>query len=181
MNEAGNPVVTVPAGHDRAIENHGWKVIVKADDVNPDDSADLLAKEMRILNSPEALRNFGTPTAEGQRARNCAISLSSVNSLTAEGHDYLHGLFHRCLAGKAVAKIESIDRLGSRELIDIKMTDGQFPFFMMLEIFRDGENKVLGIELLNRNLPVENFKDIAKFLRELSKEAPDKKITEKSK
>ncbi len=172
INDSGNPVVRVPAGHDRAIENHGWKVIVKASEVSDNDPTNLLAKEMRILNSPEALELFGTPTPEGQRARNCAIALASADQLTTDGRKYLGDLFDKAVAGKAEANIESIDKLGSRELVDVRMKNDNFTFFFMLEVHRDGDNKVNGIKLFNEHIPVEAFKDVAKFLRELSKEAP---------
>lgn len=173
ISESGNPIVKVPAGYDQAIESHGWKVIVKASEVNANDPAELLRHEMRILNSSEALAIFGQPTPEGQRARNCAIALSSVEHLTKDGREYFDDLFKRTVAGKAVAKVESIDKLGSRELIDLKITDGPMTFFVMVEVFKDGDGKVHGVRMLQENLPVEVLKDFAGFLRQLAKEAPE--------
>lgn len=174
ISDSGNPIVKIPAGHDQAIESHGWKVIVKASEVDENDPAQLLKQEMRILNSPEALAIFGQPTPEGQRARNCAIALASVEHVTHDGHAYFKDLFDRTFAGKAVAKVESIDKLGSRELIDLKITDGPMTFFVMVEVFRDGDGKVNGVRMLQENLPVETLKDFAGFLRNLAKEAPQK-------
>jgi hypothetical protein len=172
ISKNGNPIVKVPAGHDQAIESHGWKVVVKASEVDSNDPVNLLRNEMRILNSPEALATFGQPTPEGQRARNCAIALASVEQITPDGRAYFSDLFDRAVAGKAVAKVESIDKLGSRELIDLKITDGPMTFYVMVEVFRDGDDKVVGVRMLQENLPVEVLKDFAGFLRNLAKEAP---------
>lgn len=173
--ETGNPVIKIPAGHDQAINNAGWQVIVKAGEVDTDDPMSILKNEMKILNSSEALRRFGTPTPEGQRARNAKIALCSVEDLTEVGKKFLKQKFDDAIAGKAVAKIQSIDKLGSRELMELKLgDDNEFPFFVLLEVFRDSNDKVQGIELFNHRLPVDTFKDIAKFLRDLAKEGPEK-------
>lgn len=170
-----NPVVKIPAGHDQAINNIGWQVIVKASEVDVNDPMSILKNEMRILNSSEALVRFGTPTPEGQRARNAKIALCSVENLTEVGKKFLKQKFDNAIAGKAVAKIQSIDKIGSRELIELKLGDDEeFPFFVLLEVFKDNEDKVHAIEIFNDRLHVETFKDIAKFLKDLAKEGPDK-------
>lgn len=175
INETtGNPIIKVPAGHDQAINNAGWQVIVKASEVDTKDPMSILKNEMKILNSPEALKRFGTPTPEGQRARNAKIALCSVDDLTEVGKKFLKQKFDDAVAGKAVAKIQSIDKIGSRELIELKLGDSDdFPFFVLLEVRKNSEGKVVGIELFNDRFPVDVFKDLAKFLRDLAKEGPD--------
>ncbi len=173
--ETGNPIIKVPAGHDQSINNTGWRVIVKASEVDSSDPMSVLKNEMKILNSSEALMRFATPTAEGQRARNAKIALCSVQNLTKVGREFLQEKFDNAVAGKAVAKIQSIDKIGSRELIELKLgSDEDFPFFVLLEVHRNSDDKVQGIELFNQRLPVDTFKDIAKFLVDLAKQGPEK-------
>ena len=173
VDDNGKATVRVPSG--RKTTAGGWKIIVCANEVNSNDPADLLQKEMRILNSHEALVQFATPTPEGQRARKSAIALASVSDLTEEGRKLVTDRFMDAVHGKAVAKILGVEKLGSVEFVDLKVGEKEeFPFYVMMEVHRDGDNKVRSIRILNERLPSELFNDLAKFLKELAKEMPEK-------
>ena len=127
---------------------------------------------MRILNSPEALKNFATPTAEGQAARTNKICLCSVENLTDAGRDLVMDRLHSAVAGKATAKVLGVEKIGQMDLVVVKLGDNDdFPFTVAVEIERDGEGQPRLIRVLNSTLPVEFLDDFAKFLRDLGKEA----------
>lgn len=174
VSENNKATVKVPStGHE--VSNEGWQVIVKANEVNKDDPVDVLMKELRILNSPEALMRFATPTPEGQAARNNKIVLCSVQDLTQAGHKFVEERLYSAIAGKVSAKIQSVDKLGSRELVVVRMgDDDDFPISTMLEIRKNKDGKVDAISMFDSFLPVEAFKDFAKFLNSLAKQAPAK-------
>ncbi len=170
----GKPIVKVPRTG-AEVSNEGWKVIVRANEVNKDDSVDVLQKELRILNSPEALMKFATPTAEGQRARKNKIALCCVDDLTDFGYKLVKDRFINAVKGKATAKVIGVDKLGQMDFVAVQLGDEKdFPFTVMLEIIRDGDGVPMRIRLLNSDLPVEFLKDFAKFLTDLAKEGSAK-------
>lgn len=126
---------------------------------------------MRILNSPESLKLFATPTPEGQASRKNKICLCSVNQLTDIGKLFIKEKLQKAIQGKSVAKIISIDKMGQTDLVAVRLGDNEeFPFTIAVEIHRDGEGKPQVIRLLNDIMPVEFLKDFGKFLSDLSKE-----------
>jgi hypothetical protein len=126
---------------------------------------------MRILNSPEALKRFATPTAEGQRNRKPIVAFASVNDLTEAGHNFIMERFQNAIIGKTQAKVLGIDKLGSVDFVTLKLGDNEdFPFTIMMDIARDAENKPVQVRILNSSLPVEILKDFAKFLGQIAKE-----------
>lgn len=170
----GKATVKVPSTGQK-VNNEGWQVIVRASEVNKNDPADILQKELRILNSPEALMKFATPTPEGQAARKNKIALCSVQDLTRAGHKFVQERLYGAIAGKVSSKVQSVDKLGSRELVVVRMgDDDEFPISTMLEIRKNKDGKVDAISMFDSFLPAEVFRDFAKFLNNLAKQAPSK-------
>lgn len=75
------------------------------------------------------------------------------------------------IAGKLSAKLHSAQKVGSVEMMELKIGDDeQYPYFVMMEVARDSEGGVRGIKLWNESLPGEVLADFAKFLSGLAKE-----------
>lgn len=162
--------ISIPRGSDSVTKND-FRVIVKADDVDNEDSINLLQNEMRILNSPEALKLFATPTPEGQSSRKNKICLCSVDQLTDYGKDFIMDTFIDAIHGKVTAKVISVDKVGQVDLVAVRLGDNEeFPFTIAVEIHRDGDGSPQIIRMLNEALPVEILPDFAEFLDNLAKE-----------
>jgi hypothetical protein len=174
ITESGKAKVHIPRGSE-GVNLEGWQIIVKAEEVDEKDPMNLLKNEMRILNTPEALRLFGTPTPEGEITRTNKICLCSTNQLTEEGRKFIKQKFNDAVYGRAVAKVISVDKLGQTDLVALRLGDNEeFPFTIALEIMRDGDGKPELIRMLNEILPVEFLADFAKFLTKLAKEGKAK-------
>lgn len=171
-SEDGKVKIAIPRGKE-GVSQEGWQVIVKASEVDPEDSTNLLHNEMRILNSPEALKLFATPTPEGQAARKNKICLCSADQLTKVGQEFIQEKIEDILAGKTVAKVLSVDKLGQRDLVVVRLGDAneEFPFSTAVEIERDQEGSPVFIRMLNDFLPANILKDFGKFLTDLGKES----------
>jgi hypothetical protein len=58
-------------------------------------------------------------------------------------------------------------KVGQRDYVIVKLGDKEYPFEVMLEVFRDGEEKVQSIKIWNESLPSDILKDFADFLKKL--------------
>ena len=163
----GKPQVKIPRGTE-GVSQSGWRVIVKASEVDFNKPESILYNELKILDTPEALKKFATPTDSGQSNRNLQVCLCSSENLTEEGKQFFNSKFLESLE-KSTAKVLSVDKIGSLERIALKIEgESDYPYYMDCEVSRDGEGNIIYVRLFNEYLDKNMLKDVGKFLSSLS-------------
>jgi hypothetical protein len=92
--------------------------------------------------------------------------------LTDEGKIYLNEQVIAAICGKVEAKLLGVEKLASRELLELRIgenKDDEFPMRIFVEVAKDSEDKTTAVRFLNEALPVSVLKDFADFLKSLTK------------
>jgi uncharacterized protein YuzE len=91
----------------------------------------------------------------------------SPDDITEDGKESIINLLKKAFAGQVKCEYLGTTKIGQKDYVLVKLGEEEYPFEVMLEVFRDGEGKVINIKIWNESLPVEILKDFADFLKKL--------------
>lgn len=165
----------------------GVTPLVEANLTDPSNA--ILKMELELLDTPDKLAAFATPTSEQQEARKNVILTATFQKIgdkvvKMEG-DFVDPKVEK--ANKMIpatanflyedgkflgmkAKIKEVVKLSTRERIVIEMesdNDDGFVFGLWMDIHRDSDGAIRNIEMLDNYVPAEFIKDFAGFLTAL--------------
>ena len=166
----------------------GGNLLVESNLTDPNNS--VLKMELELLDTPEKIKSFATPTAEQQEDRDSVILTASFTKVgdrvvkmdgdfvdpRVEKADQLipveaNSLFENGKFLGMKAKIIETKKLGSTETIALMMEpDGEegFSYGLWMDVIRDGEGSLGSVKMLDTYIPAEFMKDFAGFLSQLS-------------
>ena len=145
---------------DNTVETYeaGEYLILAKLDVDPKEE-----RNQCVIGDPSFLKE------EDGRAAETDSMYVTRDEMTDSGKDTILDVLRHGFNGRVYCEYLGTEKHGQVDYVSVKVGDEEYPFHILLEVYRDADGNAVSIRLWNESLPADILSDFADFLKKLVK------------